>query len=296
MAFVDTIRHLWGRKLLVGLVFVVAVIAALFSAYRFSTSGLEKRALSVAAASSQILVDSTDSPALVKGVESGTFEENSTRAKIYAQYLAGYEARQKIAKLVGVPVATLATSGPFSGAIAEGSYASQPSEERAGELLQEGNSNRLVYTAQEDVPIITVDAQAATANTAIALAGASYTVLKEYIHSLEVDGTPVRNGVTVRELGAPEGGTLGGSNNIMLMILAFLLVFGLGCAAILLVPTFAQRWRALDKADYEEHFPAEATYPAPVPAEPETFIAPPYGDTGTGTGHHGAGHQAAPTR
>lgn len=292
MAFVDTIRHLWGRKLLVGLVFVVAVIAALFSAYRFSASGLEKRALSVAAASSQILVDSTDSPALVKGVEAGTFEANATRAKIYAQYLAGYDARLKIAKLADVPVNTLATTGPFSGGGAE--YASQPSEERAGELLTEGDGNRVVYTAQEDVPIITVDAQAATADTAISLAGASYTVLKDYIASLDVEGQPVRDGVTVRELGAPEGGTLGGSNNILLMMLAFLLVFGLGCAAILLVPTFAQRWRALDKADYEEHFPAEATYPAPVPTEPETFIAPPYGDSGSG--HHGAGHHAAPTR
>jgi hypothetical protein len=291
MAFVDTIRHLWGRKLLVGLVLVVAVIAALFSAYRFNASppGLEKRALSVAAASSQILVDSTDLPALVNGVESNTFEANATRAKIYAQYLAGYDARAKIAKLADVPVNTLATSGPFSGAASE--YASQPSEERAGELLTEGDGNRVVYTAQEDVPIITVDAQATTADTAVALAAASYTTLKDYIHTLDVEGTPVRNGVTVRELGAPEGGTLGGSNNILLMILAFLLVFGLGCAAILLLPTFAQRWRALDKADYEEHFPAPAEhpYPAPVPAEPEHFIAPPYGDSGTG-------HQAAPTR
>ncbi|MGC1166041.1 MAG: hypothetical protein WA862_08030 [Solirubrobacterales bacterium] len=292
MAFVDTIRHLWGRKLLVGLVLGVAVIAALFSAYRFDASppGLEKRALSVAAASSQILVDSTDSPALVKGVESGTFEANATRAKIYAQYLAGYDAREKIAQLADVPVNTLATSGPFSGP--EG-YASQPSEERAGELLTEDDGNRVVYTAQEDVPIITVDAQATTADTAIALAAASYTTLKDYIQGLNVGGKPVRDGVAVRELGAPEGGTLGGSNNILLMILAFVLVFGLGCAAILLAPTFAQRWRALDKADYDEHFPAAAdSYPAPVPApasEPDAFIAPPYGESD-------AEHQAAPTR
>lgn len=296
MAFVDTIRHLWGRKLLVGIVLAVAVIAALFSAYRFSASppGLEKRALSVAAASSQILVDSTDTPALVKGVESGTFEANATRAKIYAQYLAGYDARVKIAEEADVPVNTLATSGPFSGAGAEGSYASQSSEERAGELLQESNSNRLVFTAQEDVPIITVDAQSATADTAIALAAASYSTLKDYIASLDVEGKPVRDGVTVRELGAPEGGTLGGSNNILLMMLAFLLVFGLGCAAILLVPTFAQRWRALDKADYDDHLPAPPeAYPAPAPVRtgdhPDAFIVPPYGESGTE-------HQATPSR
>ncbi len=83
-------------------------------------------------------------------------------------------------------------------------------------------------------------------------------------HSLEADGKPVRHGVTVRELGAPEGGTLGGSNNLMLMVLAFLLVFGLGCAAILLVPTFAQRWRALDDVEYADT-PAWSTTIPPVP-------------------------------
>ena len=36
MAFVDTIRHLWQRKFLVGIVFVVAVFAAIFTAYRVS--------------------------------------------------------------------------------------------------------------------------------------------------------------------------------------------------------------------------------------------------------------------
>src|SRR6185312_2522011 len=58
MALVETIRQLWQRKLLVGIVLVLALAAAIFSAYRVSSSGLEKRSLAVAAASSQILVDS----------------------------------------------------------------------------------------------------------------------------------------------------------------------------------------------------------------------------------------------
>lgn len=259
MAFVETVRQLWQRKLLVALVAVIAVAVAIFSAYRVSPGGLEKRALTVAAASSQILVDSPDST-LVAGAELGTFEALSTRAKIYGQYLASLTARQEIAKRAGVPARTISTSGPFSSATGQTAYSSQPAEERAGELLQEGAANRLVFTAQEGVPILTVDAQSADSETAIALAGASFATLKEYVHNLEADGKPVRQGVTVRELGEPEGGTLGGSNNIMMMALAFLVVFGLGCAAILVVPRFVQRWHALDYADYAEH-------PAP-PAQP----------------------------
>jgi hypothetical protein len=251
MALVETIRQLWQRKLLVGLVLVLALAAAIFSAYRVSSGGLEKRSLAVAAASSQILVDSPDST-LVQGAELSTFDALATRAKIYGQYLASLAARQEIAKRAGVPAGTISTSGPFSSVTGQNDYSGQPSEERAGELLQEGAQNRLVFTAQEGVPILTVDAQAPTTETALALASASFETLESYVHSLEADGAPVRHGVTVRELGAPEGGTLGGSNNLILMVLAFLLVFGLGCAAILLVPSFARRWRALDDVEYAD--------------------------------------------
>ena len=91
MAFVDTIRQLWRRKLLVGLVFVVAVVAALFSAYRFSTSppACEKRALQRRRGLEP------DPRRLARHVGAGqraskpdTFEALATRAKIYAQYLA----------------------------------------------------------------------------------------------------------------------------------------------------------------------------------------------------------------
>ena len=271
MALVETIRQLWQRKLLVGLVLALAIAAAILSTYRVSSSGLEKRSLAVAAASSQILVDSPDST-LVQGAELGTFEALATRAKIYGQYLASPSAREEIAERAGVPTRSIATSGPFSSATGQSNYSSQSSEERAGELLQEGAGNRLVFTAQEGVPILTVDAQSADTDTALALASASFATLEHYVHSLEADGKPVRQGVTVRELGAPEGGTLGGSNNLILLVLAFLLVFGLGCAAILLVPTFAQRWRSLDD-EYADSDPDRDHHPGTV----DLRDAPPHG-------------------
>lgn len=261
MALVEIARELWQRKLLVGLVFVLALFAAILSAYRFSPAppSLEKRSLTVAAASSQILVDSTDST-LVTGAEAGELDALATRAKIYGQYLSSLQAREEIAKRVGILPEAISTSGPFSPATGQQEYASQPSGERADELLQEGAGNRLVFTAQEGVPILTVSAQAATTDRAVALAAASFETLKAYVDELRASGKPVRQGVTVRQLGAPEGGTLGGSNNMILMFLAFLLVFGLGCAAILVLPTFAARWRALNKLDHPE--------PAAMPIQP----------------------------
>jgi hypothetical protein len=248
MAFLETIRRLWKHKVLVSLVLLVAVAAAILSAYRVSSGGLEKRSLSVSAASSQILVDSVPS-ALSQGVETSTFEALATRAKIYGQYLASLSARVEIARRAGVPVASLSTSGPFSTATGQINYPAESSGERASELLQEGAGNRLVFSAQEGVPIITVDSQAGDTDTAVALASASYATLHKYIKGLDVEGKPLRHGVTVRQLGAPEGGTLGGSNDKMLMVLAFLLAFAIGCGLILVIPGVIQRWRSLSEAD-----------------------------------------------
>jgi hypothetical protein len=285
MAFVDTIRQLWQRKLLVSLVLVLAVFAAILTAYHVSVNpfGLHKRSLQVAAASSQILVDSPDST-LVAGASSGTFDALATRAKIYGQYLSSLEAREEIAKRVGIPPQTISTAGPFSPETGQYVYESQSAGDRSGELLKEGASNRLVFTAQEGVPILTVDAQAATSERAVELASASFATLVGYVRSLEADDKPVRHGVTVRELGAPQGGTLGGSNGIILMFLAFLVVFGLGCAAILVIPGFAQRWRALDQVDRDQRLPA---FPQSQPAAPADPLQPPH------QAHGGFGSPAA---
>jgi hypothetical protein len=270
MAFVEIARELWQRKLLVGLVFALALIAAIYSAYQINLfpPGVESRSLSVSAASSQILIDSPRST-LVTGAEAGTLDGLATRAKIYGQYLSSLEARAEIAKRVGIPPQTISSFGPFSPASGGETYASQPSDERAEELLQEGAQNRLVFTAQEGVPILTVSAQAPTADRAIALASASFETLQKYVRQLRTDGKPVREGVIVRQLGAPEGGTLGGSNNMILMVLAFLLVFGLGCAAILVVPSFIARWRALNSLDQRRPAPVQPVHDAGNGFEPQ---------------------------
>src|SRR3954454_3158518 len=276
MAFVDTIRQLWQRKGLVALVLSLAVFAAILTAYQVSISppGLHKRTLQVSAASSQILVDSPKST-LVSGGSTDTFDALATRAKIYGQYLSSLEARRQIAKKVGVPPGTIATAGPYSPETGQAVYESQPAGERANELLKEGAVNRLVFTAQEGVPILSVSSQAPTTERAVALANASFQVLSDYVASLEAEDKPVSDGVTLRELGTPQGGTLGSSNGMILMALAFLATFGLGCAAILIVPGFARRWRALDDVDRAH---AAESYPHPVnaaSAQTDNYETPP---------------------
>jgi hypothetical protein len=256
------VRELWRHKIYLTIVVILAAIFAVLSAYKMTPSGLENRSLQVGAASSQILVDSPGS-ALVAGASVGTFDALSTRAQIYGQYLSSLEARSKIAKLTGIPPATIATAGPFSTDVAQNSYQGQSSEDRANQLVDQAAPNRLVFTAQEGVPIISVDAQAPTANGAAKLAVASFTTLKGYVHKLKsskeylqtvrsgpsAKAKAALRGVTVRELGTPEGGTIGGANDKILMMLAFFTVFLLGCAAIIIAPRALGRWRSLDEIE-----------------------------------------------
>jgi hypothetical protein len=262
MELVSIIRQLWRRKLLVLLVFLVAVGVSIASAYKVPS--MQKRGLQLGAASSQILVDSPAST-LVEGADGGTLTTLSTRARVYAQYLSSLEARDQISKISGVPARAISLSGPFSTDIPRNTYQNQPSEARANDILKEGAGYRLIFDAQDGVPIITVSAQAPTAQAAIGIARAAFVALKQYVDKLgiEADAVPVKPlpkgvtaapvmpdpGVTVRQLGAPEGGTIGGGNSKMLMIFAFIAVLALGCALIAILPGMARHWRLLDRAE-----------------------------------------------
>jgi hypothetical protein len=262
MEFVSILRELWRRKLLVVLVFFVAVCVAVSSAYKVPS--MQKRGLQLGAASSQILVDSPAST-LVEGAEAGQLTTLSTRARVYAQYLSSLEARDDISRLSGIPARIISLSGPFSSDIGRVTYQPQPSEARANDILKEGAGYRLIFDAQDGVPIITVSAQAPTADAAVRISRAAFVALKAYVDRLqrEADAVPVKplpkgvtaapvapdNGVTVRQLGAPEGGTIGGGNGKILMIFAFIAVMALGCAMIAILPGMARHWRLLERAE-----------------------------------------------
>ncbi len=54
---------------------------------------------------------------------------------------------------------------------------------------------------------------------------------------------PLVENIVVRELGAPEGGLVGGNADYVLMILAFLAVLGLGCLVVAVGSGFMRHWR-----------------------------------------------------
>jgi hypothetical protein len=301
MELVSILRDLWRRKLAVAAVFVLALVVSIASAYRIPS--MQKRSVQLGAASSQILIDSPAST-LVQGADSGQITTLSTRALVYAQYLSSLEARDDIARASGIPARAISLSGPFSNDNARVTYNPQASPDRANDIAKEGDVYRLLFTAQEGVPIISVTSQAPTSDAAVKLARAAFITLERYVKTLQVqaDSVPVKPlpkgvtaaavtpdpGVKVRLLGAPVGGTLGGGNGKILMVVAFIGVMALGCAVITVLPGMARHWRLLDQAELLLDDPDGRTAVSPV-ANVDNLRFGGVSPRGNGKGHGASG-------
>jgi len=260
MEVVGFVRALLQRKAVLGVLLAFAVLAAFLTAYKVGPGGIERRSVAVGAATGQILVDSAEST-LVEGAGSDQIAALGTRARVYAQYLSSRDAVDKIAAGIDVNPALITAAGPFSEGTGIQNYDQQGAESRARDLVDEGKEYRLVFAAQEDVPIITVYSIGPDTAQALALAKSSFTVLKRYIDELKAaarraeavapprkhpesaSSVPLVENIVVRELGAPEGGLVGGKADYVLMTLAFFTVFGLGCLAIAAASGFMRHWR-----------------------------------------------------
>src|SRR5215210_184972 len=100
MELVGAWRALTRRRLAVGIVFALAVLAAVSTVFKLPS--MERRSLSIGAATSQILVDSERST-LVAGAGPDQISALGTRARVYAQYLSSRDAVGKISRNTGIP-------------------------------------------------------------------------------------------------------------------------------------------------------------------------------------------------
>jgi hypothetical protein len=258
------------RKLLAVVMIAIAAAAAIATAYKVPS--MQPRQLAVGAATSQILVDS-DPSTLVAGAGTDQIAALGSRARVYAQYLSSRDAIDQVSRATGIPNRLITARGPFSQGTGIKNYQQQPAESRAKDLVDESKAYRLVFEAQEDVPIISVYATGPSSAAALNLAKSSFATLKAYVAALNRQGAPARealakaaptsgNGspnaasptqvadtrVVVRELGAPEGGIVGGGVNKIMMILAFLAVLGVECFFVAGSIRVAEQRRALAQA------------------------------------------------
>lgn len=296
------------------LVLVVAIVAAMVAAstaYRFEgfPPKFEKRSIGVGAASTQVLVDTPRSAQANIDKDPGPL---STRALVFAQAMSSLQGRAAISRETGIPAMQIAAKGPFSSESNRTTFQAQPSEPRANELLAEGDGYRLMFDAQQDLPIISIYAQAPTAVGAQRLANGASRAMRKYVTTLDSTDSKKSSQVVLHDLGPAEGGTVNQGVNTAVMALAFLGILAAGCLAIVFGSGLVREWRrlgeeqrnslALDPTSVEDPRPskirraagaivpgrgARAELPAPelTPADASQLALALAASNGNGNGH-----------
>ncbi len=240
MGFALALRELSRHRLLMALGACVAMFAAILSVYRLDGLSLKSRALQYSSASTQVLVDSSSS---VLGNLSQSSEDLSTRAQVYANFMASPAVLSLVGKQVGLSGEQIYAAGPVN--------ANQPrvvqeptALKRNVEITGETVPYRLNFESQAGLPTINIFSQAPTTPQAVALANAAVVGLQRYVTSLEAeDKIPSSSRIEIRQLGPANGAVVDGAISKQLAVMVFVAVFLLWCVLVLAAPRLLAVWR-----------------------------------------------------
>lgn len=234
MELVRIIEKLWQHRLLVALGCLVAALAATSTVYRLTLlpPTATPRSIEFGSASTQVLIDADTSPLLDLGAQ---LEPLSSRAEIYARLVESNEVRSAIARRAGLPAEQIVIEGR-GGELGARTTREPGAEQRANQLRGEAQSNRILFVAEQGLPVVSIYTQSASAEGAVLLANAAADGLVAYLTDLQSSRrVPDRRKVEFRALGEPEGGMVNSGASRVVAVLAFLSVWGLWMILVLMI-------------------------------------------------------------
>jgi capsular polysaccharide biosynthesis protein len=248
MELARALKALWKRRRLVAVGAVIALIAATLSAFTVGIfpPSLTPRTNTFATASTQILVDTPNSAFANLEEE---VEPLNTRAAVFSRFLASPLAITLIAREAGLPANAIEGQGPYEQNLPV--FEQEPTaDKRSSQIIGERALYRLRFENNPDLPIVTVFAQAPTADEAHKLADAAPEALSSYISRIqEAQHTPAKRRVIVHQLGDATGGTVNGGASVQIAALVFFVVLVFWCLLLIPAHTIARGWRSHDDDD-----------------------------------------------
>jgi hypothetical protein len=249
--FVIILRELWERRRLVVVAAVVAIAVGGITAFSFGIPP-KSRQYEVGIGSARALVDTPSSQVVDLGErEDANAGVLPARATLLATLLTTTPLREKIAARAGVPVERVLANAetPTDGGPATARLAADAS-------LSPDDPRANIITLQTDVslPLITVNTQAPDARTAAALADGTLSVLQDYLSSVVNDeDVPASRRLVVKPLGVARAATEQRGPSRLLALGITLVIFGLGCVAIVVGSALARDWRSAAALERELH-------------------------------------------
>lgn len=244
-------RELWGQKVGFAIALLLAILAA--SRFLFGLSlfppGVEHRSLSVASASTRVLVDTPRSTVIDLRQDTYSFTGLTNRALLLGNVMASLPVRSYIARRANIPAEAIRVSPPVTPeqprAITDTAH--QP---KTADILKSPDEYRLSIQANPTVPVLDVYAEAPDGPTAGKLANAAVDGLRDYLAALSSEhATPRKDQVQLIQLGRAKGATIDHGARIQLSILVFIFVFTLSAAAVLFIARVRRGWVATKGLD-----------------------------------------------
>jgi hypothetical protein len=246
------IRELSRLPVGVALSALVAIFATVWSVARISLvpPGLHPRAVDMATAYTQVIVDTPHSAVLDLRQSTEDIEPLKNRAVLIGTLMASAPVRAYIARRAGVQAARLQVLAPRTPQQPR-PLAQNGQKKGPGDLLKSTDQYRLDIQANPTVPLLNIYAQAPSAEASGELANAAVTGLGDYLRDVATsDKTPSPMQVKLRQLGPARGSAINKGVRVQLVAVVFLLVFAFSCAATMLVGRVRHGWRLAAVAEH----------------------------------------------
>jgi hypothetical protein len=240
------LHELWHRRVVVVASLLIAAVVAMASAYRFSLSppALQPRAIGMAAASTQVLVDNPNS--IVLDLDQGSYQlqQMAQSATLLGNVMVSPAVRQGIARRVGVPAELIRTTAPATPQFPQA--ITRPQIRKTTDLLASNNQYRINVQPNPTVPIVDIYTEAHSVSMAKALANAAVESLRDYLNGL-AGGAPTRQNVRIEQLGTAEGGAVTGGLRAEVIALVFLFAFVISSGVLLGLTRVIHGWKRSPK-------------------------------------------------
>jgi hypothetical protein len=285
MFTIKILHQLWNRRRLLAVAGLVAVLAGF--AIMFQLPSLKPRSYTVGMATGQILLDTPDSQVVTLSPKGS--ESLGLRASVIASLMVGGEVESAIARQAGLKPSQLggSTQAATEGSATFGSGTPVPARTPSGPDAYILTTQTLTDTTNNPLPIVAFTAEGPNAAAALRLANATITGLRNYLNTkAATERIPDAGRLQVTGVGVPQVTSESRGPTLPVAIIAVIMVFAVGCAAIVGFPMLRRSWRVAGELEKREGEPAIASDSAPGvgglrAATPDADTVSPGGSSGT---------------